>query len=250
MDIPDEQIRDYTPAFKTGGQLCLATLQEDGSVKHEVLLEKPKGTICYPNLSWDARTIVFSMRDNFESDSYYLYTMDMATRRVTQITFPLKKDDKVLPVADCEPTFLPDGRIVFTSTRDVHISDCWYRAGGEHLSLRWGRRQHSASDLRPAHDEQPAGIGGWPGRVHPLGVQRPERVVQPSADCDESGRHGPDGVLRKQQHVSGGDHSRAGYSGIVESDRPDCRAPLDLQGEARADRSLWEEFRRGMVSNL
>ena len=129
-DIPDEQIRDYTLAFKKGGQLCMGTLLEDGTVQHEVLLEKPEGAICYPNLSWDARTLVFSMRDNFETDSYYLYTMDMATRRVRQITFPILKDGKPLPVADCEPTFLPDGRIVFTSTRDVHISDCWYRAGG------------------------------------------------------------------------------------------------------------------------
>lgn len=129
-DIPDEQIRDYTPAFKKGGQLCIGTLLEDGSVKHEVLLEKPEGTICYANLSWDARTLVFSMRDDFEADSYYLYTMDMATRQVKQITFPIVKDGKPLPVADCEPTFLPDGDIVFTSTRDVHISDCWYRAGG------------------------------------------------------------------------------------------------------------------------
>lgn len=129
-DIPDEQVRDYTYGFKKGGQLCLGTLREDGTVKHEVLLEKPEGVICYPNLSWDARTLVFSMRDNFETDSYYLYTMDMTTRRVRQITFPLVKNGKTLPVADCEPAFLPDGRIVFTSTRDVHISDCWYRAGG------------------------------------------------------------------------------------------------------------------------
>ncbi|HUT93766.1 MAG TPA: hypothetical protein VMY37_30165 [Thermoguttaceae bacterium] len=129
-DIPDEQIRDYTPAFKKGGQLCMGTLLEDGTVQHEVLLEKPEGAICYPNLSCDARTLVFSMRDDFETDSYYLYTMDMATRRVRQITFPILKDGKPLPVADCEPAFLPDGRIVFTSTRDVHISDCWYRAGG------------------------------------------------------------------------------------------------------------------------
>ena len=129
-DIPDEQVRDFTFGFKRGGQLCLGTVQEDGTVKHEVLLEKPEGAICYPSLSWDARTLVFSMRDNFETDSYYLYTMDLATRRVKQITFPLVKDGKVLPVADCEPSFLPDGRIVFTSTRDVHISDCWYRAGG------------------------------------------------------------------------------------------------------------------------
>jgi hypothetical protein len=129
-DIPDEQIRDYTPAFKKGGQLCLGTLLDDGTVEHEVLLEKPDGAICYPNLSWDARTLVFSMREDFDTDSYYLYSMDMATRRVKQITFPILKDGKPLPVADCEPTFLPDGRIVFTSTRDVHISDCWYRAGG------------------------------------------------------------------------------------------------------------------------
>ncbi len=129
-DIPDEQVHDYTYGFKKGGQLCLATLLEDGTVKHDVLLEKPEGAICYPSLSWDARTLVFSMRDNFETDSYYLYAMDMASRRVKQLTFPVLQDGTPLPVADCEPSFLPDGRIVFTSTRDVHISDCWYRAGG------------------------------------------------------------------------------------------------------------------------
>jgi len=129
-DIPDEQIRDFTPAFKPGGQLCLGTLLPDGTVQHEVLIEKPAGAICYPNLSWDARTLVFSMREDFETDCYYLYTLDLATRRVQQITFPVLQDGKPLPVADCEPAFLPDGRIVFTSTRDVHISDCWYRAGG------------------------------------------------------------------------------------------------------------------------
>ena len=31
-DIPDEQIRDYTAAFKKGGQLRLGTLLEDGTV--------------------------------------------------------------------------------------------------------------------------------------------------------------------------------------------------------------------------
>jgi hypothetical protein len=129
-DIPDEQVHDYTYGFQRGGQLCLATVLADGTVRHEVLLEKPEGAICYPNLSWDARTLVFSMRDNFENDSYYLYAMDMATRRVQQLTFPIVKNGRPLPVADSEPTFLPDGRIVFTSTRDVHISDCWYRAGG------------------------------------------------------------------------------------------------------------------------
>ena len=129
-DIPDEQVRDYTFGFKRGGQLCLGTVLENGTIQHEVLLEKPAGAICYPALSWDASTLVFSMREDFESDSYYLYALDMATRRVRQLTFPLRKNDRPWPVANCEPAFLPDGRIVFTSTRDVHISDCWYRAGG------------------------------------------------------------------------------------------------------------------------
>ena len=129
-DIPDEQVRDYTFGFKQGGQLCLGTVLEDGTLQHEVLLEKPAGAICYPTLSSDAGTLsLFHARD-FETDSYYLYAMDMATRRVRQITFPIVQDGRPLPVADCEPAFLPDGRIVFTSTRDVHISDCWYRAGG------------------------------------------------------------------------------------------------------------------------
>lgn len=132
-DIPDEQVRDYTDSFKPGSQLCVATLREDGSVTNEVLLEKPNGVICYPTLSYDAKTLVFSMRDDFEKDSYYLYVMDLATRKVTQITFPLKDPEtgKDLPVADCEPAWLPDGRIVFASTRGVQISDCWYRAKGD-----------------------------------------------------------------------------------------------------------------------
>lgn len=129
-DIPDEQVRDFTYGFQRGGQLCLGTIQEDGSVQHEVLLEKPEGAICYPSLSWDGRTLVFSMRNDFDADSYSLYTLDLPTRQLTQITFPILNHGKPLPVADCEPAFLPDGRIVFTSTRDVHISDCWYRAGG------------------------------------------------------------------------------------------------------------------------
>lgn len=129
-DIPDEQVRDWTFGFKKGGQLCMGTVLDDGTVRHEVLIEKPEGAICYPNLSWDARTLVFSMREDFDNDSYYLYTMDLPTRQIRQITFPIVRNGRPLPVADCEPTFLPDGRIVFTSTRDVHISDCWYRAGG------------------------------------------------------------------------------------------------------------------------
>ncbi|MBQ6106628.1 MAG: hypothetical protein IJK97_00340, partial [Thermoguttaceae bacterium] len=131
-DIPDEQILDVTPSYKPGSQLCLATLHEDGTVTNEVLIEKPEGCICYPTLSYDGKTLVFSMRSNFRDDSLYLYSMDLATRQVKRLTFPLKNaEGKVLHVADCEPFFLPNGRIVFASTRSIHISDCWYRASAD-----------------------------------------------------------------------------------------------------------------------
>ena len=134
-DIPDEQTKwnDRIPATVFGSQLCRGTIRPDGTIAHEVLLNKPNGTICDPSLSWDAQTLVFSMRDNYETDSYYLYTMDLSTRAVKQITFPLKSADgqTVLHVADCEPAWLPNGEIVFASTRGVHISDCWYRAAGD-----------------------------------------------------------------------------------------------------------------------
>lgn len=131
-DIPDEQVLDVTPSYKPGSQLCLATLHEDGTVTNEVLIEKPEGCICYPTLSYDGKTLVFSMRSDFRDDSLYLYSMDLATRQVKQLTFPLKNaEGKVLHVADCEPFFLPNGRIVFSSTRSIHISDCWYRASAD-----------------------------------------------------------------------------------------------------------------------
>jgi hypothetical protein len=108
-DIPDEQVRDYTFGFKRGGQLCLGTVLENGTIQHEVLLEKPAGAICYPTLSWDARTLVFSMRENFESDSYYLYALDMAHAAITA-----RQNGRSLPVADCELVACRTA-VVFTS---------------------------------------------------------------------------------------------------------------------------------------
>ena len=181
-DIPDEQVRDYTFGFKQGGQLCLGTVLEDGTIKHEVLLEKPAGAICYPNLSWDARTLVFSMRDNFETDSYYLYTMDMATRRVTADHLP-HPQERQAPARRRLRAGIPAGRPdrVHVDARRAYQRLLVPRRR-EHLLLRCRRRQYPPSDVRPAHDQQPPGPGRRPDRLHPLGVQRPQRAVHPSAD--------------------------------------------------------------------
>ena len=123
---------DGVPMTKAGSQLCLGTILEDGSISHEVLLDRPKGCIAHPSISWDGTTLAFAMRDDFDHDCMSLYVMDLASRRVTRITRPEKgADGRDLAVTDTEPAWLPDGDLVFTSTRMSRICDCWYRAGGD-----------------------------------------------------------------------------------------------------------------------
>jgi hypothetical protein len=124
QDVSDEQCHSRTPVFHIGSQLCLATIHTDGSVAREVLIEKPQGVIRDPNLSFDAKTLVFSMREDFTTDDYHLYTMRLADRRIQQITFSPTVGGKILPCCDMEPCFAPSGEIVFQSTRCGQLDDC------------------------------------------------------------------------------------------------------------------------------
>lgn len=118
-DISDEPYFDSSVNRQPGGALCLATLGDDGTIRHEVLVETPSGTIRDPEVSWDAKEIVFSMRDDFLKDDFHLYVYNLETRETRQITFGLG-------VADIEPAWTPDGGIVFVSTRCVQNIDCWW----------------------------------------------------------------------------------------------------------------------------
>lgn len=126
-DMSDEQWHEGIPARYEGSQLCLATIHEDGAVSNEVLIDKPRGVIRDPNLSFDGTTLIFSMRDNFKTDDYHLYRMDLADRRIRQLTFSPTINGKVLPCCDMEPCFAPNGDIVFQSSRCGQSVDCWPR---------------------------------------------------------------------------------------------------------------------------
>lgn len=126
--LSDEQHYDATTERRVGSRLSLLTLADDGSVACETLLEKPNGVIRDPALSFDALTLVFAMRENFESDDYHLYKMNLADRAVTQLTFSPTIDGKLRTVADFEPCFIPGGKLVFSSTRHTQINDCWPNA--------------------------------------------------------------------------------------------------------------------------
>lgn len=108
--------------FRYGASLVKLTLTPNGTgvtTKEEVLLNKPAGVIRDPDVSPDGKTVVFSMKESQNADDFHLYLYHLDTGEQEQITFGQG-------VADTEPKFLPDGKIVFSSSRTEQRVDCWY----------------------------------------------------------------------------------------------------------------------------
>lgn len=166
--VTDEQVTGRPANFRKGGQLCLLTVRPDGTVTNEVLVSRPEGCIRDPDVSFDGRLVVFSMRSSFneneyirkcphagpggptrargfpydfytklEGDDYHLYTFDLETRELKQLTF-----SDPAPCADIEPCWTSQGEIIFQSSRceqtipchqtqDVNLYVC--RADGTHI---------------------------------------------------------------------------------------------------------------------
>jgi hypothetical protein len=134
--VTDEQYRERNPAYRMGASLNLLSIGEAGDVKMETLLDLPTGIIRDPAVSYDGARILFSMRRNDTDDDFHLYVMELATRNVRQLTFGLG-------VSDIEPCWLPNGEIVFVSSRCIQNTDCWrqyvsnlYTCDGEGRFLR------------------------------------------------------------------------------------------------------------------
>ena len=115
----DAQRPERNLDFQPGGQLCLLTVNADGSVSSEVLHETTTGFLRDPDVSYDGKRILFSMRHNMETDDFHLYEYDCEAKAIRQLT-----DGHGF--ADIEPCYLPDGNILFTSTRCMQTVDCWW----------------------------------------------------------------------------------------------------------------------------
>lgn len=103
--------------FKPGAALCVLTM--DGIYGAVVnLIEDKNGVIRDPDLSYDAKRLLFAWKKSDREDDYHLYEMELATKAVRQLTFGLG-------FADYEGCYLPNGDIVFNSTRCVSTVDCW-----------------------------------------------------------------------------------------------------------------------------
>ncbi|MFH0945920.1 MAG: hypothetical protein V2A76_12035, partial [Planctomycetota bacterium] len=81
------------------------------------LLEDRGGVIRNPDVSFDGKRILFAWKKSDREDDFHLYEMNVESREIRQLTHGLGQ-------ADYEGVYLPDGNIVFSSTRCVQIVDC------------------------------------------------------------------------------------------------------------------------------
>ena len=108
--------------FHPGSRLVLITLKAEGNkVKktEKVILDCPEGVVRDPDVSADGTKLLFSMKKTV-SDDYHIYEMDLTTEgyEYKQLTFGSG-------VADIEAIYLPNGEILFQSTRAIQTVDCW-----------------------------------------------------------------------------------------------------------------------------
>ncbi len=101
----------YGPA---GGRLCRLNLHT-GELK--VLLDDPEGGVRDPHVHYDAKKILFCYRPG-GTKHYHLYEIGVDGKGLRQITDG--------PFDDLEPVYLPDGDLMFCSSRCNRFVQCWF----------------------------------------------------------------------------------------------------------------------------
>ncbi len=98
------------------GPAELKTIEFAAGGKVATLGKVPNGVARDPEVSLDGRKISFSMRHDIKDD-YHIYEIDADGTGLRQITFGPG-------VSDIDPLYVPDGTIVFSSTREPKYCMC------------------------------------------------------------------------------------------------------------------------------
>jgi hypothetical protein len=101
-------------AFGAGGRLCRLNLQTG---ELTVLVDDPDGAVRDPQVHYDGRKILFSYR-KAGSRHFQLHEINADGTGLVQLTHEA--------FDDLEPSYLPDGGIVFCSSRCNRYVPCWY----------------------------------------------------------------------------------------------------------------------------
>ncbi len=101
-------------SFEGGTALKCLDVAKGGTV--ETLIESPRGVIRDPEVDFDGGKVLFSMRPHGKHD-YHIYEWQMdwdAPRALTRAP----------RISDFDPVYLPDGNIIFSSTREPKYCMC------------------------------------------------------------------------------------------------------------------------------
>jgi hypothetical protein len=130
-----------------GGKLLVLNLRTG---KTRTLIDEEDGAVRDPIVHYEAGKVLFSYRRG-DSRYYHLYEIDLDGSNLRQITFG--------PVDDIEPTYLPDGGIMFISSRCHRWVPCWYtqvgttyRCDGDGRNIRqisWGVEHENTPWVMP-----------------------------------------------------------------------------------------------------
>ncbi len=117
--------------YRKQGRLCKLNL-ETGKVT--MLLDDTEGSVRDPVVHYDAKKVLFSYRKG-GTDQFHLYEINVDGTGLTQLTDGIYDD--------IEPTYLPDGEIMFVSSRAKRWVNCWlspvavlYRCDGKGKNIR------------------------------------------------------------------------------------------------------------------
>ena len=117
----------HNEGFQAGGGLYVFTPGPDGG-KLDKLVDSPQGQVLNCDLSYDGREVLFSWRKG-PHDFYQVYRIHIDGSALTQITDH--------PSYNFDACWLPDGGIVFLSTRKPQVAYCW--TSGVGILYRMGR---------------------------------------------------------------------------------------------------------------
>lgn len=102
-----------TDSFDPGGSLKAF---HPGTGKTRTIFETKDGIIRDPEISFDSKNIIVSYRKNIK-DNYHIYEISTDENNLKQLTF-------AKGISDIDPIYLPDGGIVFSSTREPKYCMC------------------------------------------------------------------------------------------------------------------------------